>query len=360
MLASIAQMLSLALAPLLVVCVIDDWFLRPRRQRAAWPAAAADPFFMRVLYGALMLAVLAGIYRLMTSEDTDYSLVLFSIMVISGVIWLIDALFLRRRRRIAPATPEAAQSELPEPGTVDYARSFFPVAAILLVLRAFVFEPYRIPTDSMMPTLLAGDFIVVSKFAYGLRLPVTQQKILDTGLPHRGDIVVFRYPPNPKINYIKRLVGLPNDLVQVRNDQLIINGTPVPLIDTRRYSDGCYLNMRQATEQLGEHEHQVLHCVSTDYIQVAPLPGCNREIQQNYVCNESSLPSLADLNDAEIRVPAGKYLMIGDNRDNSADGRVWGFVDETQLVGKATRIWFNWDSHRTGGPMWSRIGSRIE
>jgi signal peptidase I len=286
--------------------------------------------------------------------------VLFVIMLISGAVWLIDALFLRRGRQLAATAPGAAADELPEPGTVDYARSFFPVAAILLVLRAFVFEPYRIPTDSMMPTLLAGDFIVVNKFAYGLRLPVTQRKVVDTGLPQRGDIVVFRYPPNPKVNYIKRLVGLPGDLVQVQSDQLIINGLRVPLSDTDRYSDGCYLNMRLATEQLGEHRHQVLHCVSPDYIQVAPLPGCNREIQQNYVCNESSAPALADLNDAEIRVPAGKYLMIGDNRDNSADGRVWGFVDETQLVGKATRIWFNWDSHRTGGPMWNRIGSKIE
>ena len=360
MLNTLAQWLSLALLPLLVICVIDDWFLRPARQKAALPGSATDSTVMRACYLLLLFAVLAGIYRLMTSQDTDYSVVLFGIMVVSGLVWLIDAQFLRKRRIVAGTGPEGAAAELPEPGTVDYARSFFPVAAILLVLRAFVFEPYRIPTDSMMPTLLAGDFIVVNKFAYGLRLPVTQRKIVDTGLPKRGDIVVFRYPPDPRINYIKRLVGLPGDLVEVKNDQLIINQVPVPLADSGRYSDGCYLNMRLADEQLGEHQHKVLHCVTPDYIQVAPLPGCNRQITQNYVCTEASDSGLKDLNDAEIRVPPGKYLMIGDNRDNSADGRVWGFVDETQLVGKATRIWFNWDLNRTGGPNWSRVGSRIE
>lgn len=360
MLNNLAQWLSWALAPLLVICVIDDWFLRPVRQRAALPGTATDPIVMRGLYSLLLLAVLASIYRLMTSQDTDYSVVLFAIMVLSGLVWLVDALFLRKTRVMAGTTAGSAPVELPEPGTVDYARSFFPVAAILLVLRAFVFEPYRIPTDSMMPTLLAGDFIVVNKFAYGLRLPVTQRKIVDTGLPKRGDIVVFRYPPDPRVNYIKRLVGLPGDLIQVKNDQLIVNSQPVPFTDTGRYSDGCYLNMRLATEQLGEHQHQVLHCVTSDYIQVAPLPGCNREITQNYLCNESAESPQADLNDYEIRVPAGKYLMIGDNRDNSSDGRVWGFVDETQLVGKATRIWFNWDLNRSGGPNWHRIGTKID
>ncbi len=361
MLITLAHWLSLALAPLLVVCVIDDWFLRPARQKAALPGTAGDSPLMRVLYLLLAAAVIASIYRLMTSEDTDYSLVLFGIMVVSGVVWLVDALFLRKGRMLPAGTAVGGgAAELPEPGTVDYARSFFPVAAILLVLRAFVFEPYRIPTDSMMPTLLAGDFIVVNKFAYGLRLPVTQRKIADTGLPQRGDIVVFRFPPDPRVNYIKRLVGLPGDHIQVKNDQLIVNDSPVPMEENARYSDGCYLNMRQATEQLAEHRHQVLHCVTNDYIQVAPLPGCNRKITQNYICNEAATAAVDDLNNADIRVPQGKYLMIGDNRDNSADGRVWGFVDETQLVGKATRIWFNWDLNRSGGPNWSRIGTKIE
>ena len=248
---------------------------------------------------------------------------------------------------------------LVDPGTVDYARSFFPVAAVLLVLRSFLFEPYRIPSDSMMPTLLDGDFIVVSKFAYGLRWPVVHGKFLSVGEPEHGDVVVFRYPPDPSINYIKRVVGLPGDLVQVKADRLIINNEPVAFDEMGRYSDGCYLNMRLAEERLGQHRHQVLHCLSGDSIVVPPLPGCNREVGQGYLCNEAAEPG-ADSGDTVMRVPEGSYLMIGDNRDNSQDGRWWGFVDEKLLVGKATRIWFNWDLQRSGGPNWGRVGSRIE
>jgi signal peptidase I len=211
----------------------------------------------------------------------------------------------------------------------------------------------------MMPTLLDGDFIVVNKFAYGLRLPVTHDKFLGVGEPARGDVVVFHYPPDPSVNYIKRVVGLPGDLVEVRADRLIINGKPAPFRELGRYSDGCYLNMRRAEEQLGEHRHEVLHCETRDGIVVSPLPGCNRDIGQSYVCNEA-IGDGGDSGDKVMQVPAGSYLMVGDNRDNSQDGRWWGFVDEKLLVGKATRIWFNWDLQRSGGPAWSRIGNPIE
>jgi signal peptidase I len=229
-----------------------------------------------------------------------------------------------------------------------------PQEAFLAVLKV------RIPSDSMMPTLLDGDFIVVNKYAYGLRLPVTNHKFWAVGEPRRGDVVVFRYPPDPKVNYIKRVVGLPGDLVQVRGDRLLIDGEPVPFREIGRYSDGCYLNMRLAVEQLGEHEHQVLHCLTPDGIVVPPLPGCDRDIPQAYVCNEALGDGPADAGDVMLRVPEGRYLMVGDNRDNSQDGRWWGFVDENLLVGKATRIWFNWDLQRSGGPAWSRIGDRIQ
>jgi signal peptidase I len=352
--------------PVALVCVVDDWFLRPRRNVAQPATAAADaplPPFMRLLYLLLPVLVLVAVYRLLTAERADFSLVLVAVTALSGVVWAIDAAWLRPRREAAARAAGRDPALLPEPGTVDYARSFFPVAAVLLVLRSFIFEPYRIPSDSMMPTLLDGDFIVVNKYAYGLRLPVTHQKVYEFGEPARGDVVVFRYPLDPTINYIKRVVGLPGDLVEVRADRLIVNGEPVPFRDVARFDDGCYHNMRLAQEQLGEHQHEVLHCVTSDGLGVAPMPGCNRRLEQNYVCNEAGdggSDSGADSGDQSMRVPLGRYLMIGDNRDNSQDGRYWGFVDENLLVGKATRIWFNWDLQRTGGPVWSRIGHQIQ
>jgi signal peptidase I len=277
------------------------------------------------------------------------------------VVWAFDALVLRRGREADARARAKDPATVAEPGTVDYARSFFPVAVIVLVLRSFIFEPFRIPSDSMMPTLLDGDFIVVNKFAYGLRLPVLNTKFLSIGEPQRGDVVVFRFPPDPSVNYIKRLVGLPGDRVTIHNDQLFINGTAVPLESLGRYNDGCYENFRFAAEQLGKHRHDVLYCNTPGDIAVEPLPGCNRNQPRSYVCVEPTGEDLPDRGDrSDMLVPAGSYLMIGDNRDNSADGRYWGFVPEDHLVGKATRIWFNWDLQRSGGPKWGRIGMRIE
>jgi signal peptidase I len=178
------------------------------------------------------------------------------------------------------------------------------------------------------------------------------------GEPQRGDVVVFRYPPDPSVNYIKRLVGLPGDRVAVQNDKLIVNGKPVPTIDRGLYDDGCYEGMHLAQEELNHHDHDILFCPTTADIAVEPLPTCNRHLSRGYVC--PATPDFPDRGDfAEHVVPPGHYLMIGDNRDNSADGRIWGYVPENNLVGKATRIWFNWDLQRSGGPSWRRIGMRI-
>ena len=167
--------------------------------------------------------------------------------------------------------------------------------------------------------------------------------------------------PDPAVNFIKRLVGLPGDHVRIRSNQLIINGVPVPLQLDGRYDDGCYHNMREATEILGNHRHQTLACLTPHEIAAEPSASCSRVLDHNYECVEPSVPGWRDHSDKdEMVVPAGHYLMIGDNRDNSWDGRYWGFVPEDHLVGKATRIWFNWDLHRSGGPVWSRIGHRIE
>ena len=359
MLTQILTVLTALAIPAALIAIVDDWFLRPRRRLAG--GAAADAPLLAATHYALPLLLLAALLRLLLSERLDFSLVLVTVVAVAGLVWLIDHLLfepMRGRAAIAAGRDPAAQ---PMPVTVDYARSFFPVAVIVLLVRSFIFEPFRIPSDSMMPTLLDGDFIIVNKYAYGLRLPVIDKKIVAIGEPQRGDVVVFHYPPDPAINFIKRLVGLPGDHVRIRSDQLIINGVPVPLEADGRYDDGCYHNMRQSTEILATHRHQTLSCLTPDEIVAAPTSSCNRRLERNYECIEPSTPGARDHSDRDdIEVPPGEYLMIGDNRDNSYDGRYWGFVPEDHLVGKATRIWFNWDLHRSGGPVWSRIGRRIE
>lgn len=360
----IIELLSWLAIPVSLVCIVDDWVVRPRRHIAAPAHPAPDPPLMKALYVVLPFLIFAAVVRLLVAERLDFSVVLLSITFITGVVWWLDTSFLRRHRDSAAQAAGKEPHTIPEPGTVDYARSFFPVALIVLMLRSFIFEPFRIPSDSMMPTLLDGDFIIVNKYSYGLRLPVIHRKVVEIAPPARGDVVVFRYPPDPTINYIKRLVGLPGDTVEVRDDRLFINGQPVSFEVTGKYNDGCYMNMQLAVEKLGEHEHRVLACPnSIDRFPSPPLPGCHRSEVRGYVCPDGQpfmgMMFMEPLPKTLV-VPAGNYLMIGDNRDNSEDGRFWGFVPEDHLVGKATRIWFNWDLQRTGGPIWSRIGHRIE
>jgi len=359
MLMQLLTVLTALAIPAVLIAIVDDWFLRPRRRIAR--GTAADGAFLSAVYYALPLLLLAALLRLLLSERLDFSMVLVTVVAIAGLVWLADHLLFEPQRRRAALAAGRDPADLAVPVTVDYARSFFPVAVIVLLVRSFIFEPFRIPSDSMMPTLLDGDFIIVNKYAYGLRLPVLDQKVVSIGEPQRGDVVVFHYPPDPAVNFIKRLVGLPGDRVRIRSDQLIINGVPVPLHTDSRYDDGCYHNMRLSTEILGTHTHQTLSCLTPDEIVAATSSSCNRKLERNYECIEPSTPGVRDHSDRdEIEVPPGQYLMIGDNRDNSYDGRYWGFVPEDHLVGKATRIWFNWDLHRSGGPVWSRIGHRIE
>ena len=362
MVMQIATILAWLAGPLALVAMIDDWFLRPGRRLAALPAAAADPPVMRVVYMLLPVAVVGSIVRLLGSEQLDFSLLLVLVLVAAGLVLLVDRFVLAPARARAAARAGIAPAVQPLPVTVDYARSFLPVAALVLVLRSFLFEPFRIPSDSMMPTLEEGDFLIVNKYAYGLRLPVLNTKVVAVGDPQRGDVVVFHYPPNPAVNYIKRVVGLPGDVVRVRDDKLIVNGMPVPTAEDGRYNDGCYLNMRLSTEQLGAHRHQTLSCRSSDYLQAPPVASCNRHIQQSYQCDESTGAAQPDRNDTveDLVVPPNQYLMIGDNRDNSLDGRFWGFVPEDHLVGRAARIWLNLPLGRSGWPDWHRIGKRIE
>jgi len=208
---------------------------------------------------------------------------------------------------------------------VEYSRSFFPVLLFVLLIRSFVFEPFRIPSGSMMPTLLQGDFIFVTKYSYGLRLPVTETKILDTGAPERGDVVVFRLPADPSVNYIKRIVGLPGDSIVYERHQLTINGERVSL---EQHPDATPIEPR-FVEVLGGREHEILIMDAT-YTR----------------------------NDGTYEVPEGHYFVMGDNRDNSRDSRFIRAIPETHLVGEAVRIWMHMDG--LSWPRWERIGNKIQ
>src|SRR5579871_4754934 len=360
MLSQLISILAWLALPATVIAIVDDWFVRPRRRIAT--GTAAEPPVVAVVYYVLPVLLVAAVIRLLGSERLDFSLLLVLVAAVAGLIWLVDHLLFAPMRARAARRAGRDPDAQPVPVTVDYARSFFPVALIVLLVRSFIFEPFRIPSDSMMPTLLDGDFIIVNKYDYGLRLPVLDRKIVPVGEPQRGDVVVFRFPPDPSVNYIKRLVGLPGDHVQVYNDQLIINDNPVPLHLDRRLDDGCYHNMRLSTEVLGRHTHQTMSCLTPTEIDAPAGPTCDRRsMDRNYICVEPDSSGQSDHGDSQVLiVPPGLYLMIGDNRDNSYDGRYWGFVPEANLVGKATYIWFNFDFARTHWINWSRIGRRIQ
>ncbi len=276
----------------------------------------------------------------------NFPLILVLATFITGIVWLIDSLFFAgaRKARAASVKDETAKEKaLKEPLLVEYSRAFFPVILIVLLLRSFLAEPFRIPSGSMMPTLLVGDFILVNKFAYGLRLPVINTRFLEVGDPQRGDVAVFRYPEDPSIDYIKRVVGVPGDHVVYKDKTLYINGEPMP-----KQPLGTYIGSGAGAASTGSHlwmenltglEHQVLTRPSVrDLPHGTPIPGGSIH--------------------ADVVVPEGYYFMMGDNRDNSRDSRYFGFVSEEHLVGKAFMIWMSWDnSEKT--VVWERIGDKI-
>jgi len=268
----------------------------------------------------------------------DFPTFLVLACAFTGAVWLIDVLFLARKRR-----ERARFEDVKEPVLIEYSRSFFPVILIVLIVRSFLFEPFRIPSGSMMPTLLVGDFILVNKYKYGLRLPVLNEKVVELGEPQRGDVVVFRYPQNPRIDYIKRVVGVPGDRVAYRNKVLYVNGDPAAL-----QPDGVFVG-----EGGGARDSGALQFVET-------LGDVNHKILINPRAPNFA-PGCQVLWEGEIKVPDGRYFVMGDNRDNSNDGRCWGFVPDANLVGKAVGIWMSWDSDRSGFPVdWGRIGESID
>ena len=298
----------------------------------------------------------------------DFPTIMTGAVVVTGVIWMIDAFTGAPKRRQALSryfetvgvpldksvfkslatesgldeVVKASEGRLhgetikniaKEPLLVEYARSFFPIILIVLLLRSFLMEPFRIPSGSMMPTLLVGDFILVNKYTYGIRLPVVNKKIIDMNAPQRGDVVVFRYPKDPSLDYIKRVVGLPGDRIGYVQKQVYVNGKPVEQEAKGSYTGlGAGLSMSGAElriERLGGAAHDIL-----------------------IVPNQASI-------EGEVKVPAGHYFVMGDNRDNSNDSRFWGFVPEENLVGKAFMIWMSWDS-ANGGVGWNRIGMHVQ
>lgn len=280
--------------------------------------------------------------------DIDFSLVLVILVFVSGVIWLLDTLFLLPRRKRAvqsyaggrdikaaqleslPSLPKVDQETIAklekESLPVEYSRSFFPVLLLVLVLRSFLMEPFTIPSSSMVPTLRIGDYILVNKFTYGLRLPVIGTKIMPLNDPQAGDVMVFKYPDNPRINYIKRVVGVPGDKIRYENKRLTINGKEVSQLLLAELPPGNPAIQILQEELVGDG-HTVQHTLGRNQYRAA----------------------------REWLIPEGSYFMMGDNRDNSNDSRVWGMVPEKYIVGKAVAIWMT----KQPGlhlPVFSRVG----
>lgn len=291
-----------------------------------------------------------------------FSIFLVILTLGSGLIWLADSLLFapKRKEKVLQANAgineEAIKDAVPLPYIVDTAQQIFPVIAFVLVLRSFLYEPFQIPSGSMMPTLLVGDFILVEKFTYGLKDPVMRHKFWHVGAPQRGDVVVFKYPRDPSIDYIKRVIGLPGDTVVYRNKQVFIkpacndaeNCQPMQPIDVEFEKRGEFFQdfvpLERYTEQLADVSHSILrNPARPDRIEsYYQQPGTQQD---------------------EWLVPEGQYFCMGDNRDNSLDGRFWGFVSDDNLVGRAVAIWISFEFDRVPSswiPAWVPSGVRFE
>ncbi len=281
--------------------------------------------------------------------DFDFNLILVPVTIVFFALWLLDKLVLKQRE---------TKGKGYENFIITWAYDFWPVLAVVLVLRSFLFEPFNIPSDSMVPTLETGDYILVNKFQYGVRLPITNTKIIDVGEPERGQVAVFRYPLNPKISYIKRIIGLPGDHVVYDQGQLFVNGEQVkqvPVEFSRKKDDLDTPKSIYYNESIGNHTHLT-----------RILEGQNPLVAVfQYAQNKADLPYVSTVNDRfvqskgqswEVTVKPGHYFAMGDNRDQSSDSRFWGQVPEENLIGHAVYIWM----HKEPGfnlPSFSRNGS---
>ena len=296
--------------------------------------------------------------------EGNFALLLFIATMVTGLYWLAERFyFLPRRHKAALALEQSAAERrkalqekginrvdgdgdiskaqatlLMQPWWLDWTAGLFPVILVVFVLRSFLFEPFKIPSGSMIPTLLIGDLILVNKFTYGIRLPVVNTKITEGNAPQRGDVMVFRYPPQPSVDYIKRVVGVPGDEVAYLNKRLTINGKEVPTTAQPDFFDESTMRyFKQFEEVLGEKPHRVLNNPDAPaFVQGAanfPYRDNCRYSVEGVVC----------------KVPQGHYFMMGDNRDNSLDSRYWGFVPDQNIVGKAFFVWMNFGNLRRIG-----------
>jgi signal peptidase I len=313
------------------------------------------PFLTAAVLAAFVGYAAAWYFELV---EGNFALLLFLATVVTGVYWVAERLyFLPRRRRAAEElqvraderraslaaqgiraddgrdVAEARQRILMQPWWLDWTAGLFPVILAVFVLRSFLFEPFKIPSGSMVPTLLVGDLILVNKYTYGVRLPVINTKLTDGNPPQRGDVMVFRYPPRPSLDYIKRVVGLPGDEVAYLNKRLTINGKPVALRPMPEYFDQDTMRyFKQFEEVLGDTRHNMLN----DDDRPAFVPGAD-----DYPFKQNCRYSVEGVT---CKVPEGHYFVMGDNRDNSLDSRYWGFVPDRNIVGKAFFIWMNFGS----------------
>ena len=295
--------------------------------------------------------------------EGNFALLLFLATLVTGLYWLAERFYFLPQRKKAVAALEAQATQrrtelarmgidkvdgditeaktrlIMQPWWLDWTAGLFPVIAVVFLLRSFLFEPFKIPSGSMIPTLLVGDLILVNKFTYGIRLPVLNTKITEGNKPQRGDVMVFRYPPKPSLDYIKRVVGLPGDEVAYLNKRLTINGKPVSTTALPEFFDDDAMRyFKQFEEALGEHKHQLLN----DVDRPAFVPGVE-DFPNRQNCRYS-------IEGVVCKVPEGQYFMMGDNRDNSLDSRYWGFVPDKNIVGKAFFVWMNFGNLK-------RIGS---
>jgi signal peptidase I len=284
----------------------------------------------------------------------NFALILFTLTLVTGVVWFLDKFYLSKQRRAAAnaalaefdarnaklqadgikldASGRAALEAnlLRQPTWIEYSGSFFPVIAMVFFLRSFLYEPFKIPSSSMVPTLVVGDLILVNKFTYGIRLPIINKKIIDINNPQRGDVMVFKYPKDTALDYIKRVVGVPGDKIVYKNKRLTVNGKKISYQPLPDYLDEEHLSYsKQYTEDLTGVAHRIL----------------NDERAPSFVQNPDVFPQhelcTYDIEGFACTVPQGQYFMMGDNRDNSLDSRYWGFVPDQNIVGKAFFVWMN-------------------
>jgi signal peptidase I len=284
----------------------------------------------------------------------NFALILFVLTIITGIIWFFDVFYLSKQRRmkanVALAEFDARNAKLKadgiqleqsgraaleaqilrQPTWIEYSGSFFPVIALVFFLRSFLYEPFKIPSSSMVPTLLVGDLILVNKFTYGIRLPIINKKVIEVGTPQRGDVMVFKYPEDPSLDYIKRVVGVPGDKITYKNKRLTVNGKEISYKPLPDYLDEEHLSYsKQFAENLTGVEHKILN----DDRAPAFVPNPH-DFPMRDLCTYNS-------DGFTCSVPAGQYFMMGDNRDNSLDSRYWGFVPDQNIVGKAFFVWMN-------------------